>query len=162
MSYDTPPNFPDQSLVFNFFWSFSVFECALKRNKFLRQGRDNAAEPDWEKFGESIRGRFSEVHTNGFSDAVEALMKLSPHKQVVKNGQLGWRKICQKPNESKEEFVLRLLRAVRNNLFHGGKYPDGPVTEVARDSKILKAALSILEGCYVLHPNIAKWENEAT
>lgn len=144
----------DRDLLFDFFWKFSVFECALKRRSFLKSGRDNApAEPDWYRFGESIRGRFSEICTDGFPESVNALKELSPQKQVVINGQLSWRKICRQPNESEEEFILRLLKAVRNNLFHGGKYPDGPVTEVARDRDILFAALSILESCFELLPS---------
>jgi hypothetical protein len=50
---------------------------------------------------------------------------------------------------------------VRNNLFHGGKYPDGPEFEVARDRKIIRAALAILDGCYELHPGIKGMIEEA-
>ena len=152
VAYTDASDLLDRSLLFDFFWKFSVFECALKRGGFLKSGNSDAAEPDWNKFGEAIRGRFSEISTDDFAEAVLALKELSPHKQVVISGQLNWRKICPKTDKCEEEFVLQLLRVVRNNLFHGGKYPDGPVKEVAHDKKILRAALSVLEGCIKLYP----------
>ena len=160
MSYDAPPDSLDRSLVLDFFWKFSVFECALKREGFLRSGRKKAAEPDWEKFRKSIRGRFPEVNLNGFKEAVRALIEASPCRQVVCEDRLGWEDLCKRDDEFEEEFVLRLVSAVRNNLFHGGKYPDGLITEVARDKQILRAALSVLEGCYELHPSLARWADE--
>lgn len=56
---------------------------------------------------------------------------------------------------------LLLLRTVRNNLFHGGKYPDGPVDEIPRNKAILGAALAVLEGCFELHPGVARRIEEA-
>lgn len=137
MSYDAPPDSLDRSLVFDFFWKFSVFECALKREGFLRSGRNKAAEPDWKKFRKSIRGRFPEVILNGFKEAVRALIEASPCRQIVCERRLGWEDLFRMDDESEEEFVLRLVSAVRNNLFHGGKYPDGLITESPVTSKYL-------------------------
>ncbi len=161
MPYDAPPDCIDRDLVLEFFWKFSVFECALKRERFLRVGRNDAAQPDWQRFGESIRGRFGEVRVDGFQEAVRALTEAAPRRQVVRNGQLGWDNLQRGPGESEEEFVLRLVKTARNNLFHGGKYPDGPVPEVARNRAILRAALRVLEGCYELHPGLARWVQAA-
>jgi hypothetical protein len=63
--------------------------------------------------------------------------------------------------ESEEAYVLRLLKTARNNLFHSGKYPDGPIAEVARDRDILHTALTILDGCYELHDGVKGWIDEA-
>ena len=57
--------------------------------------------------------------------------------------------------------MLRLLKTARNNLFHGGKYPDGPIEEVARDRDVLCAALAILDGLYELHDGVKRWIDEA-
>ncbi len=160
MHYDAPPDLLNRDLVFAFFWRFSVFECALKREGFLRKGR-HVAEPDWEEFGETIRERFGEVRTEGFQDAVRELTACSPRRQIVRDGQLAWESLAQKSDESQEAFVLRLVKTTRNNLFHGGKYPDASIEEVARDETILRAALRVLEGCYELHPGIARWEEDA-
>jgi len=147
--------------VLDFFWMFSAFECAMKREGFLRRGHKDAAEPDWEKFGKSIQGRFREVRVNGFPEAVRALMKVSPHRQVICEGRLRWEDLEPKPDESHEEFVLRLVKTARNNLFHGGKYPDGEIAEVARNKEILRAALRVLKGCCELHPGLARQVGEA-
>ncbi len=47
MTFRLSPQQLERDLVFDFFWKFSVFECALKRERFLKIGRNNAAEPDW-------------------------------------------------------------------------------------------------------------------
>lgn len=161
MPYDAPPDQLDRELVLDFFWKFSVFECALKREGFLRAGWNDAAEPNWKEFGRSIQGRFGDVRAIGFPEAVNALKDASPRRQVVRDGQLRWEEVLQQPNESEESFVIKLLKTARNNLFHGGKYPDGAIEEIARDKAILKAALKVIEGCYELHPEIARWEGEA-
>jgi hypothetical protein len=158
MYYDLAPDGLDRNLILEFFWKFSVFECALKREGFLRKGRNNTAEPDWNKFGKVMQRRFIEVQrVNGFDEAVHTLKVAKPRRQVVCNGKLCWEELQPQPGESEEEFVLRLVKTTRNNLFHGGKYPDGPIDEVARDKTILYAALKIIEGCYELHPGIATW-----
>ena len=72
MGFDLPPDLLNREDVLNFFWSFSVFECALKREGFLK-GSQHYAEPDWEKFGESLEGRFDPEPIPGFGKAVERL-----------------------------------------------------------------------------------------
>ena len=117
MTLRLPPQALDTELVFSFFWKFSVFECALKREGFLKSGRKNAAEPDWDEFGRKVHGQFAQVSVIGFKDAVEELMRLSPQRQVVCNGQLRWDAVLRQKDDSEEVFLLRLLKASRNNLF---------------------------------------------
>lgn len=161
MTFRLPPHAFDRDLVLDFFWKFSVFECALKREGFLRTGRNCGAEPDWDCFGTAVRGRFAQVASPGFGDAVSKLKLLSPRRQVVRDGRLGWDRIVQGRGESEEAYVLRLLKTARNNLFHGGKYPDGPIEEIARDRDILRTAVAILDGCYELHDGVKRWIDEA-
>jgi len=162
MPYDAKPDLLDRDLVFDFFWKFSVFECAMKREGFLASsGREESAEPNWKKFGESVVGRFKDVHSDGFKEAVTTLEESPPRRQVVRGGRLAWEELNRRHRESHEEFILRLVKTARNNLFHGGKYPDGLIAEIARDRVVLKAALKVLEGCYELHPGIARWAREA-
>jgi hypothetical protein len=152
----------DRDLVLDFFWKFSVFECALKREGFLARGRDNTALPKWKLFASEVQEKFAQVSLPGFNEAVEELLRLSPQRQVVRDdGRLGWSPVEQEAGESKASYVLRLLKTARNNLFHGGKYPDGPIAEVARDRNFLRAALAILDGCYELHPGVKRWIDEA-
>lgn len=46
--------------------------------------------------------------------------------------------------------MLRLVRVVRNNLFHGGKYQSGPFDEIARNENLLEAAITVLSHCLAL------------
>ena len=162
MSFSLPPGALDRELVFEFFWKFSVFECALKRRSFLAKGRDGVAEADWYNFGQAITGQFATVSTPGFPDAVKELVTLAPNRQVVRSGKrLGWEPVPRKPTDSEESYTLRLLKTVRNNLFHGGKYPDGSIEEIARNREILQAALAVLDACYELHDGIRSQIDEA-
>lgn len=108
-----------------------------------------------------MQGRFAQVAARGFAEAVAKLKLLAPQRQVVRGDRLGWAPIVQGPGESEAAHVLRLLKTARNNLFHGGKYPDGPIAEVARDRDILRSALAILDGCYELHDGVKRWIDEA-
>lgn len=85
MTFSLPSHALDRDLVLDFFWKFSVFECALKREGFLRAGRNKGAEPDWDRFGSEVRGRFAEVADPGFGEAVRKLKALSPKRQVVRD-----------------------------------------------------------------------------
>jgi hypothetical protein len=54
MTFRLPPHALDRDLVLDFFWKFSVFECALKRAGFLKTGRNNGAVPDWDRFDSEV------------------------------------------------------------------------------------------------------------
>jgi hypothetical protein len=160
MTFNLPAQALDHELVLAFFWKFSVFEAALKRAGFLRTGRNNAAEPDWNRFAREIEGRFAEASVTGLAEAKEELRRISPRRQVVRDGKLGWEPVEQK-SESDDAFTIRLMRTARNNLFHGGKYPDGPINEIARNRKILRAALTILDACYKVHAGVRQCVDQA-
>ncbi len=107
--------------MFEFFAFFSRFEYALKRAGFLKNG--DKAEPCWDRFANSVRNRLFTKADSEFQAGREYLMRKPPDTQVVVNGGLGWRSTPKGDGESDEQYLLRLVRIVRNNLFHGGKYP---------------------------------------
>src|SRR5205807_2200481 len=111
----------------------SVLEYALKREGFLRTGHRNAAEPDWDSFGRQVESSVDRDPAHPFSRGLEQLRALRPKRQVVHGHELAWERLEQQSQDSDAVYGLRLLKTVRNNLFHGGKYPDGSVAEVARD-----------------------------
>jgi hypothetical protein len=49
-------------------------------------------------------------------------------------------------------FVV--VRRIRNNLFHGGKYPSGPEPDLSRDEKLLMQAIRILEPALSARPDL--------
>lgn len=131
--------------------------CA-KARRILRLDKP-AAEAEWTSFGKEITEKFEKVETIDFTAAAAKLRQLSPRKQINRNGILGWEKIDQR-DESNAVYTLHLLKLVRNNLFHGGKYPDGGILEVSRDKEILRAALTVFGGCYELHAGVRNRINE--
>ena len=144
----------DRDLVFEFFAVFSRFEYALKRAGFLRQ--KDKAEPDWSKFSESIRGRLLPVKDTAFQAARKYLLADPPKTQVIVADQLGWQDTVKGTGETDERYLLRLVATVRNNLFHGGKYPYpfGPVSDAARNRQLLESSIAVLECCLRLSPEV--------
>ena len=144
----------DEKLVFKFFAIFSRFEYALKRTGFLRD--QERAEADWDRYSTCLRGRFAVLGSLTFTDACAYLEQESPRQQVVDGTRLTWKACLRGNGESEESYVLRMVRTVRNNLFHGGKYPDpsGPVQEVARDRRLLGACITVLEECLRSSPEV--------
>jgi hypothetical protein len=145
----------DKDLVLCFLLVFARFEYALKRTEFLC-GDASRAEPDWDRFADSLKGRFEKSHRQSFIDALSYLNDHPPQKQIVLANQLRWKQNVRDISESQEKWILRLVRTVRNNLFHGGKYPypDGPVEEPARNRHLLSASLTVLEECLQFSPSL--------
>jgi hypothetical protein len=150
----------DRELVLQFFAYFSRFEYSLKRAGFLKSGAK--AEPNWDTYANTLRGRFADVHDSVFRDAVTFLLKEPPKTQTVSGKSLDWRDTVQKEGEQHERYVLRLVRTIRNNLFHGGKYPLGPVHDVARDRDLLKAGIVVLGQCLELSERVRASFEEAS
>jgi len=153
----------DPELVFHFFALFSRFEYASKRCKYLRTDSENRAEPNWKDYGDSLNGKFTEITDAGFKKAYDYLQHDPPKTQIVRGDKnLDWVEIVGKSKESEENYILRLVRTVRNNLFHGGKFPltHGPEPETARNQKLIKDSIEVLEQCLRLSPEVQKYFEE--
>lgn len=158
MSFPAVPPFPTRDLIFQFFWSFAVFECAMKRAGFCRAGKHNTAEPDWRGF--ATENRETALASESFKLAAKKLIELAPRCQVVVAGKLGWQAAKQGHTDD-VKHALFLLRTVRNNLFHGGKFQHGgPIHDVARDTDIMEAALALLGECYELDRRVRNYVDE--
>src|SRR5204862_4830126 len=100
---------------------FSRFECAMKRSGFLKSDRFGGAKPDWTKFSASLGGHLSTSSDPKFQAARVNLLSAPPKRQVViDDREIGWADNLRRSNETDDEHLLRLVRTVRNNLFHGG------------------------------------------
>jgi hypothetical protein len=144
----------DKDLVLRFFFAIARFEYALKRTGFLEPDK-NWASPDWAGFGSSVGEQFMVSKQTGLSDAVAYLEKNPPRTQVVTNGKLDWRDNRRGKSDSSTVWLLRLVKTVRNNLFHGGKFPGTPVSDFARNPKLLRYGLIVLEEVLRLSPKVA-------
>ena len=134
------------SLVTDFFLVFSRFEYALKRAGYIVPGTEHA-KPDWKRFASDAATTFDERFCPQLDSAVSYLKVDPPKQQIVSSGLLAWRKIPERDGELWLGVILRWVRAVRNNLFHGGKFPlpIGPIAEPTRNHFLLHCSLIILD-----------------
>src|SRR5688500_13652990 len=104
--------------AFDFFYWFSRFEFCLKENRYLKDAQPKAiAEPGWDQFVAEVEDRYQ------ISAEAKALLQQPPERQIVgANGDLTWKPVGLKDCKSDLAATVRLLKTVRNNLFHGGKH----------------------------------------
>src|SRR5690606_30781871 len=140
------------SLAFDFFYWFSRFEFCLKDNGYLKHDEPGSnAEPGWDKFVER--------HANEFQASTEAkeLLAAPPERQIVlANKTLDWRPIGTSDCKSDLDKVVRLVKTVRNNLFHGGKHGAAGWDNPARAQSLLSWSKTVLGQLAVL----GRFEND--
>ena len=138
----------ERERAFRFFALFSRFEFALKNAGFLKSDRNDVAHADWNCFAKKHARQLEKDPV--FMGARKNLLRHPPKQQRVKDGRVRWEKNPKRNHETDAVHLIRVVRDVRNNLFHGGKSPDGPKKETARNPMLLDAAMTILERCLEL------------
>jgi hypothetical protein len=142
----------DRKLVFKFFTLFSLFEYALKRGGFLTTGRSGEAQPDWESFANAIDVQFTALRRPSLASAKNYMTGHPVMRQVVRDNAIRFSQRIRPHNMSDTVWLSILIRGVRNNLFHGGKFRyDRP-----RDPELIKSSLIILEVWSQLHPDVER------
>ena len=133
-----------------FFLIFSRFEYALKRSGYVKENR-GYIEADWSKFGKYIEPKteFTEI-----TEAKKYLLERPPRKRILENGKLSWEAMNNLNNDVGS--LIRIIKAVRNNLFHGGKYPNpvGPVKDLSRDKELIEHSITVLKHLLCLSPEV--------
>lgn len=144
----------DKELVMEFFVVFSRFEFALKRAGCLKT--DNGrAKPDWTKFTADYEKTFDPEKKPRLREAWNYLENEPPMIQVVVDGKLDFRVDERLRDMSPFRKATEAVRTVRNNLFHGGKFPNsGVVDDPARKTKLLKKCTILLNEMLVLAPDV--------
>jgi hypothetical protein len=147
----------DRELLLCFFLEFARFEYALKASgMFVRHpeepGRPPKAEPDWPTFARSLRGTFDAAANGRLAEACTFLRNSPPNRQVIVVGEVAWQTSSVAEGETDIEFLLRMVRVVRNNLFHGGKYNADPHESIERTELLLRSSLAVLEACLHIAP----------
>ena len=144
----------DRERVFRFLALFARSECALKCTGFVHAGRYGQAEANWEEYADRVSESVAALSDATFVAAREALLNPPPMRQHLEGNRIRWRPNPRRPDETDTLYLLRVVRDVRNNLFHGGKYQDGPVEELARDRRLIDNATAVLEACVELEPRV--------
>jgi len=160
----------DKDLLFEFFITFSRFEYALKESDFfqwLNTERTNGfkppnAQPDWDRFAVSLRDSFRADKMDKLCEACEYIELSPPFRQVIVNNDILWETPIRPEGEKQIDFLLRMIRCFRNNLFHGGEYNNLGIQEITeRIERRLKSSLIILKECLALSPAVSKAFYEA-
>ena len=134
-------------LVNDFFRTFARFEYALKVTRFYRRTGDDAAQPDWTAFARSVSDALNKPADASLGEAIEYILHCPPRKQVIRDDTLGWIEGMPTPRPGdRADLVLMLVRRVRNNLFHGGKFSH-EWFDPTRSEQLLTHSLRILHGC---------------
>ena len=135
----------DRKRLFGFLALFARWECALKSTGYARPGHFQHALADWDRFATDHEGAVAALADAEFVAARTFLLASPPKQQVLNNGTVEWRDNPRRPNESDSSYLFRVVRDVRNNLFHGGKFVTGPEPELARDRALVDHATRLLE-----------------
>lgn len=146
----------DRKLAWVFFIFFARMEFALKSSgRYVRAGRGKVAQPDWDAFAANHDDRFHADESEHLGAAVEYLVHEPSRKQLYRDGAIGW-SVPQRRRGHEPELVwlLRSVRNVRNNLFHGGKFPFIVISEPSRDRDLLLSSLAILNVCLEFDPDV--------
>ncbi len=148
-------NSEHRKLAWHFFVFFSRMEYALKRSgRYLKPGSADA-QPNWDKFGSEHDGDFKPDDLPELKRAVEYFRQNPPRKQIVVGGGLNWSAPqSYAANEPLLKWLLLMIRCVRNNLFHGGKFPMIPISDPSRDRDLLVNAIIILRAALALDVNV--------
>lgn len=142
-------------LACEFLAVFSRFEYALKSTEYA-YGNEGKVEPWWDKFSNDIDGAFNKITEPEFLEATDYLLKSPPRKQALSNDRIIFNDQTIDNNQAKAHQVFKMIRTVRNNLFHGGKYlPNGEMEE-GRNKRLVESSLLILKSCVHLHPHVGQ------
>jgi hypothetical protein len=143
-------------LATQYFYVFARFEYALKEAGYAKKDKYESVSADWKTFAQSIEGKFDGKAAKEVEQATDYLTQKPPMTRTLTfDGSLDWKETRQGREETNTEYLLRLVRVVRNNLFHGGKFSKGPFEDPARDKNLLEACLTVIDYCLKLEREVA-------
>ena len=128
---------------------YSRFEYVLEKLGFLINIRGKYII-DWYPYIEDISDRFQINHLSNQTllTAYEYLLRNPPKKKIL-GIPSQWQTISFPRNVTDCKKVIEYIRAIRNNLFHGSKYP----FDTARDSNLILSSIILLDYCIEISSN---------
>ena len=146
----------DQRIVLEFFCAFARFEYALKRStKFLTGGKERRrAEPDWKTFAREIGAAYPSLDGEDFKQARAYILGKPPKVQIVVNNELDWDPSVRRADQTEISVLLECVKTMRNNLFHGGKFPGLLVDGSERDPQLLVSGAVVLRSVATLDEKV--------
>lgn len=139
-------------LCYEFFREFARYEYCLKAIGLYHNTKN--AKANWDKYAKQVEKVFDNPDNPDLIDAINYYMDSPPKKQIIKDGVLSWDdSLPQEDSTAIKTFIL--IRRVRNNLFHGGKF-NGEWFQPERSEILIMHALTILRACAQSHSNVSK------
>ena len=132
----------DPELVWTFFLAFSRFEYALKRAGYTNMRGENVSA-NWQRFASVHKHRFDLHCDPEVRAAYKYFVSRPPKKQTLAQGVLTWRASPPIGKTPVLCWLVQMIAGVRNNLFHGGKFP-WPV-DPSRNAALIRHALVLLD-----------------
>jgi hypothetical protein len=132
---------------------FSGMEHALKTVGLSREP-GGYVEADWDAFARLIAAEFQKLQEQPLLDAVSFLVTAPARREVTTAAGSGWKSLSRSQGLSDMEWLLRIVRQVRNNYFHGGKHSSKAPVEPGRDQRLVESALTVLMACIPLHAEV--------
>ncbi len=140
-------------IAIEFIATFSRAEHALKSTSYVL-GDEKKVVPDWDKFANEIHEEFEINEDTQITEAVNELLEHPPRKQVLVNRKVVFKNQSIDKKQKRTQQAILMIRTVRNNLFHGGKYlPNGEV-ENGRNERLVRASLIVLNECLRLNDDV--------
>ncbi|WP_137169898.1 hypothetical protein [Marinomonas sp. FW-1] len=140
-------------LAIEFMATFSRMEHALKSTGYVL-GYEGKVEPSWDQFANEIHEQFDQLASEELVAAKNLLLNSPPRKQVLQRGQVIFQEQVLDQNQRTTQQIIRFVRTVRNNLFHGGKFlPTGEV-ESGRNEALVKSSLKIIKACIEVNERV--------
>ena len=142
-------------LACEFLATFSRMEYALKSTRYA-DGNDKRIDPAWDQFANDIHEAFEKMAEPDLVEAKSYLIGYPPRKQTLAGNKVTFvdQKIDVKQKTTQQ--LLLMVRTVRNNLFHGGKYLPGGEQEEGRNNFLVKHALTVLLACSKLELDVRR------
>jgi hypothetical protein len=141
-------------LICDFLAIFSRIEYSLKATIKYADNRSTKVDPSWDRFANEIHERFLQIDDIELKSAVNYLVDNPPKKQILDDDKLIFKEQEIDQNQKLTQQILLMVRTVRNNLFHGGKYH--PNTE-GRDELLIKHSLKVLSECAKIDEDVYRF-----
>lgn len=142
-------------MCFEFFMEFARYEYCLKMSG-LTPG-DGDAKADWDRYATEVEKIIVSPDNTELASAIDYILTYPPKKQIVRDGVLVWDdRPAQSRNKAQQVFLL--IRRIRNNLFHGGKF-NNRWFEPERSELLMQHAMTILKACALSHAGVSEAYN---
>jgi len=129
-------------VIYTFIKSFIGFEVKLKRlNYYKKSVKRKNVEVDWDSFEKDYREVIL-IIANSDDKHIKYLLTNPPKKMCVKDNSITFDRTVT--DNAANELMIS-LRAIRNNLFHGGKFDGEELSGSERNMTLLKSAIFVLK-----------------